>query len=196
MKKATVIGFILAVSVTVFSQEREYQSLVDFKEVRVSGMGSPFMQFTGINGEFAHMMGGGGALLLNDFWIGGYGLGLTNSIRVDDVIYPDDAYFTASHGGFWLGYSLFGDRAIHISVSTLLGWGELGTSRHGDNYSENNDGIFVIVPTLEVEVNLTRYFRLSAGGTYNIYTFVNLPGYTNSDFSAPGGFLAFKFGWF
>jgi hypothetical protein len=49
-----------------------------------------------------------------------------------------------------------------------------------------------------VELNLTRYFRIGAGATYNIYTLVdeNQHGYTSSDLSSPGGFLSFKFGWF
>ena len=195
MKKVTVIGIALAIATTVFAQDREYQTLVDFDEVRVSGLGGPFMQFTTINGEFAHMMGGGGAILLNNFWIGAYGMGLTNNIPTGNTInYNEGDSFSISHGGFWLGYSLFGDRAIHVSISTLLGWGEIGIK---DQWDPIPDPIFVIVPTLELELNLTRYFRLGAGATYNIFTFVDQgPDFTASDFSSPGGFLSFKFGWF
>ena len=53
-----------------------------------------------------------------------------------------------------------------------------------------------LAPTVEVELNLTRYFRIGAGATYNLYTMVDLQGYRSSDLSAPGGFLSFKFGWF
>jgi len=202
MRKVTLAGVILLLALSSWSQDREYQTLVDFDEVRISGQGGIFMQFTGVDGEFAHMMGGGGAILVGDFFFGGYGLGLTNRVLVDrpepqyaDYYQPGDR-LTVSHGGFWMGYSLFGDRAIHMSISTLLGWGQLGVK--AENYPENlwPDGIFVVSPTLEVEMNLTHFFRLGVGGTYNIYTFVDLPGYTSADFSAPGGFLSFKFGWF
>jgi hypothetical protein len=199
MKKATVIGFILVIAVTAFSQDREYQSLIEFDEIRISGLAGPFMQFTAIDGEFAHMMGGGGAILVGDFFIGGYGLGLTNQIQADPNKNPDyrpGDYLSVGHGGFWLGYSLFGDRAIHVCISTQVGWGELGI--RGEYYDESvyPDNIFVLVPTLEMELNLTRYFRMGVGATYNIFTFVDLQGYSASDFSAPGGFLSFKFGWF
>lgn len=199
MKKATVIGFILVITVTAFSQDREYQSLVYFDEVQISGLAGPFMQFTAIDGEFAHMMGGGGAILVGDFFFGGYGLGLTNQIQADPDKNPDyrlGDYLSVGHGGFWLGYSLFGDRAIHVCISTLVGWGELGI--RGEYYVEPvyPDNIFVLAPTLEVELNLTRYFRMGAGATYNLFTFVDLAGYSASDFSNPGGFLSFKFGWF
>jgi len=202
MKKITVFGLILVLAVQLLAQEREYRTLVDFNEVRISGMASPFMQFTMVDGEFAHMMGGGGAILLGDFWFGGYGLGLTNRIQVDlsrdpNRYLPGD-YLSVSHGGFWLGYSLFGDKPIHVAISTLIGWGQVGV---GQEYSYNiyQDGMFVVCPTVEVELNLTQFFRLGAGASYNLFTLVdpaNIHGYRSSDFSAPGGFLSFKFGWF
>jgi hypothetical protein len=199
MKRITVIGCILAISVVIFSQDREYQTLVDFDNVRISGLGGPFMQFTAVDGEFAHMLGGGGALLVGDFFFGGYGLGLTNRIqaRTEYDYIPGD-YLSVSHGGFWLGYSLFGDKAIHICISTLMGWGQVGIRRDYYEDVRYQDAIFTVSPTLEMELNLTRYFRIGAGASYNFYTMVSpeIHGYENSDFSAPAGFLSFKFGWF
>ncbi|MCP4312995.1 MAG: hypothetical protein GY790_17180 [Bacteroidetes bacterium] len=199
MRKASLVGLILLVTITASSQEREYKTMIDFDQVKISGQGGPFMQFTAADGDFAHMMGGGVAVLVGDFFLGGYGLGLTNQVSVDRPAFseyqPGDR-LTISHGGFWLGYALFGDRAIHMTISSMIGWGELGV--RGELYPENlwPDGIFVMSPTVEVEMNLTQFFRLGVGATYNLYTFVDLPGYTSSDFSAPGGFLSFKFGWF
>ena len=197
MKKLILSGIILAVTCTAFAQERDYQTIFDKKDLRISGLGGPFMQFTGVAGEFGHMMGGGGAVLLNDFYFGGYGLGLTNAIP-DYVNDNTNDRLSLGHGGFWLGYSLFGDRPIHASISTLIGWGEFGIMQYDGYYPFVRDKIFVLSPILEVEVNLTRYFRLGAGVTYNLYTMVDEDqhGYRGSDLSAPGGFLSFKFGWF
>lgn len=196
MKKAILLGSILTITLTLFSQEKEYQTIFDNQDLRISGMGGPFMQFTVVTGEFAHMMGGGGAVMLNDFFFGGYGLGLTNAIP-DYVNLNTNDRLSLGHGGFWLGYSLFGERPIHVSISSLIGWGEFGIMQYGEYYPFIRDKIFVITPTLEVELNLTRYFRIGAGASYNIYTMVDqMPGYKNSDLSAPGGFLSFKFGWF
>ena len=196
MKKAILLGSFLTISLTLFSQEKEYQTIFDNQDLRISGMGGPFMQFTVVAGEFGHMMGGGGAVMLNDFFFGGYGLGLTNAIP--DYMNPiTNDRLSLGHGGFWLGYSLFGERPIHVSISSLIGWGEFGIMQYGEYYPYIRDKIFVITPTLEVELNLTRYFRIGAGASYNIYTMVDqMPGYKNSDLSAPGGFLSFKFGWF
>ena len=197
MKKVIFLAILMTVNLTAFSQEKEYQTIFDNQDLRISGLGGPIMQFTGVAGEFGFMMGGGGAVMLNDFYIGGYGLGLTNSIPdyVNDN--PSDRLYLG-HGGFWLGYSLFGERPIHVSISSLIGWGEFGITQFDGYYPFIRDNIFVLVPTLEVELNLTRYFRIGVGATYNLYTMVNedLHGYRSSDLSAPGGFLSFKFGWF
>ena len=67
MKKYLTILFLLIGS-TVFSQEREYRTLLDNQDLRISGMGGPFMQFTSVAGEFGFMMGGGAAVLLDDFF--------------------------------------------------------------------------------------------------------------------------------
>lgn len=195
MKKVLIAMVMLTATITVFSQEREYQTLFDNQDLRISGMGGPIMQFTSVAGDFGHMMGGGGAVMLNDFFFGGYGMGLTNAIP-DYVNGNTDNHLTLGHGGFWLGYSLFGEKPIHLTFSSMIGWGEFGIMQDYGITPFARDNIFVLVPTVEVELNLTRYFRIGAGASYNLYTMVDLPGYSNRDLSAPGGFLSFKFGWF
>ncbi|MCK5068260.1 MAG: hypothetical protein KAR16_12500 [Bacteroidales bacterium] len=197
MKKVIFLALMLATTITVFSQEKEFQTIFDNQDLRISGFGGPFMQFTSVAGDFGHMMGGGGAVLLNNFFFGGYGLGLTNAIP-DYVNQNPTDRLTLGHGGFWLGYSLFGDKPIHITFSSMIGWGEFGVMQDIGTYPFVRDKIFVFSPTVEVELNLTRYFRIGAGASYNLYTMVDesMHGYTNSDLSAPAGFLSFKFGWF
>jgi hypothetical protein len=197
MKRYLIILLLLGAVVSAFPQEREYRTILDNQDLRISGMGGPFMQFTSVAGEFGHMMGGGGAVMLNNFFFGGYGLGLTNAIPdyVNDN--PSDK-LTLGHGGFWLGYNLFGEKPIHVTFSSLIGWGEFGVMQYDAGYPFVRDKIFVIAPTVECELNLTRYLRIGVGATYNLYTMVDesIHGYKNSDLSAPGGFLSFKFGWF
>jgi hypothetical protein len=197
MKKSIFILFILATANSTFAQEKEYQTIFDNQDLRISGLGGPFMQFTSVAGEFAFMIGGGGAVLLDNFFIGGYGLGLANTIP-DYVNDNTSDRLTLGHGGFWLGYALFGEKPIHVTVSSMIGWGEFGVMQYNEDYPFVRDNIFIIAPTVEVELNLTRYFRIGAGATYNIYTMMdeNLHGYTNSDISSAGGFLSFKLGWF
>ncbi len=197
MKKAILLLVILSVFIRAFPQDREYQTIFDNHELRISGMGGPFMQFTAVAGEFAHMMGGGGAVLLNDFFFGGYGLGLTNAIP-DYVNGNNNDRLSLGHGGFWLGYTLLGEKPIHLNFSTMIGWGEFGIMQYNEYYPFLRDKVFVLAPVIEVELNLTNYFRIGAGATYNLITGVDdqLHGYRSSDITSPGGFLSFKFGWF
>jgi len=170
------------------AQENGIQTLFG-TGTRISGFGGPTMSFTSINGEFAHMMGGGGAVLLGDFFIGGYGEGLTNSIIAGGN------RISFGHGGFWTGYSFMADRALHPSISTQIGWGNI--SQHDEGYYNlTNDNVFVVNPTIEMEMNFTKFFRLGVGAHYRIVSGVNTSTLTNSDFSGPGAFLSFKFGWF
>jgi hypothetical protein len=197
MKRMALLPVILILSLEACPQEKEYRTIFDDKDLRISGMGGPFMQFTALAGEFGHMMGGGGTVLINDFYFGGYGLGLTNSIP-DYVNDHASDKLSMGHGGFWIGYSLFGERPIHVSLSTLLGWGEFGIIQYEGTYPFIRDKIIVLAPAIELELNLTRYFRIGAGACYNLYTGVNPSqhGYRSGDLSSPGGFLSFKFGWF
>jgi hypothetical protein len=198
MKKAALLIAMILIPLTIFSQEdREYRTLFDKSETRISGMGGPFMQFTTVAGEFGHMMGGGGAVIINDFFFGGYGLGLTNAIP--DYVNKDeyDAHLSLGHGGFWMGYTLFGDLPVHATFSSLIGWGEFSNILDNGYTPMNRDNIFVLVPTVEVELNLTRYFRIGAGLSYNFYSGVEgSHNYTSKDLSSLAGFLSFKFGWF
>ena len=156
---------------------------------RISGFGGPIMSFTSINGEFAHMMGGGGAVLLGDFWLGGYGEGLTNAITVGGN------RIDFGHGGFWTGYSFMASKALHPTFSSQIGWGSI-TQTDDRYYPLTSDNVFVINPTLELEMNFTKFFRLGLGAHYRFVSGVNTSTLTNADFSGPGAFLSFKFGWF
>jgi len=87
------------------------------------------------------------------------------------------------------------DRAFHPVISSQLGW---GTVTQLDNYTElSSDNVLVLNPALELEMNFTRFFRLGVGAHYRITSGVNnTPGFGENDFSGPGAFLTFKFGWF
>jgi hypothetical protein len=184
-----LLTFILILSLAGLSaQENGIQTLFG-SDTRISGLGGPNMSFTSINGEFAHMMGGGGGVMLGDFFFGGYGEGLTNSIIAGGN------RISFGHGGFWTGYSFMADRVLHPSLSTQIGWGNIAQRDEG-YFNLSDDNVFVINPAIELEMNFTKFFRLGVGAHYRFVSGVNTSTLTNSDFSGPGAFLSFKFGWF
>ncbi|MBL7111862.1 MAG: hypothetical protein ISS19_07975 [Bacteroidales bacterium] len=183
------IGFIMCLNLAAQDDE-EIQTLFG-QGTKITGFGGPFMNFTIINGEFGHMMGGGGGIIMNGFFFGGYGEGLTNYI-------VDDAGFEIEfgHGGFWAGYSFLGKKPIHPSISTQIGWGGISL-KDADGYDiYYNDNVFVLNPTIELEMNFTQFFRLSIGANYRLVAGVDASGLSSQAMSGPGVFLGFKFGWF
>lgn len=192
MKRIVVFVFIVLSINGLKAQDSDIQTLFS-GTTRISGFGGPMMSFTTINGEFAHMMGGGGGVLLGDFFFGGYGEGLTNGISVGDN------RLDFGHGGFWTGYSFMAAKPLHPTLSAQIGWGSV-YERNYDYSSFITDNVFVFNPALELEMNFTRFFRLGIGVHYRIVTGVNSEMHTtpitDSDLSGPGAQLIFKFGWF
>ncbi len=187
MKKILAIIFAAIVYTGVNAQENEIQTLFG-GGTRISGMGGPLMSFSSIHGELSHMMGGGGGVILGDFFFGGYGEGLTNPIIVEGN------KTELGHGGFWAGYSFMGRNAFHPAVSSQIGWGNV--KQFDDYVILSTDNIFVINPAIELEMNFTKFFRMGVGAHYRFVSGVNTTALTDSDFSGPGAFLTFKFGWF
>ncbi len=192
MKKTLVIVFITLAISGLKAQNSDIQTIFS-GNTRISGLGGPLMSFTTVNGEFAHMMGGGGAVLLGDFFIGGYGEGLTNGISLEGN------RLDFGHGGFCTGYSFLSARPFHPTLSAQIGWGSAGEMSYNNSFY-STDNVFVFNPAIELEMNFTRFFRLGVGLHYRIVTGVNPEMYSvplsNSDLSGPGAQLTFRFGWF
>ena len=194
MRKILSILLIVIICQNIYSQEDDFKTILGSTS-SITGFGGPFMSFSGISGEIGHMMGGGGGVLLDDFFFGGYGISLTNSIEAKDLALYTDLELDFGYGGFWTGYVLMRNRAIHPSFSGLIGWGEVTLHDAWDDEAFR-DNVFVFTPVVELELNFTQYFKLGIGGSYRIVSGIGLDGYKNSDFSGPGIFMFFKFGWF
>ena len=200
MKKlAIVITGILVHILPIQAQDQEFKTIFQRdpdKPVFISGFGGPMMVFTSIDGHFAHLMGGGGGVIINNFFFGGYGLGLTTSIPAKDAT---DYNLEYGHGGLMCGVILGSNRPVHLSVSSLFGWGNIsGSDPQNLAFDLVSYPVFVVTPVVEVELNFSRFFKLGAGTSMS---FVNGEGieqtpYTVRDFAKPSVFLSFKFGWF
>ncbi|MGC8864650.1 MAG: hypothetical protein ACP5O2_02900 [Bacteroidales bacterium] len=146
--------------------------------ISISGFGGPITEFSGIDGSFGVSVGGGGAVLINQmFFFGGYGQGLTTDqprysitlMQGDNALAYSNLRPQIGHGGFWLGYIHPSHKIFHWALSTKIGWGGI-TYSQGSN--ENNidelgtDGIFVLTPQAEIEINLFTWFKLNLGVGY------------------------------
>ena len=187
MKKLTIITCLLLITTAAFSQEEDEFETLFGPGTRFSGFGGPWMTFTTINGDFSHMMGGGGGVLLNSsFYFGGYGYGSTNRISYQG----DNMEF--GYGGLMTGFIFNSKKAIHPMVGFQMGWGDI--SMENLNIT---DQVYVLTPLVELEMNLTQFFKLGIGASYRYVSGVdNVGNLKNSDFSGFAGRLSFYFGWF
>lgn len=204
MKKVLLISLSLLIAVGAFTQEEEeFRTISGGKKVKVRGFAGPMMSFTTIGDDFAFMMGGGGGVLVGNFFFGGYGMGQTV-----EIVYPypnpkdDDPneILSYGHGGFWTGYVFMPKRAIHPTIHVTTGWGSIDKENDNDppisSDGKFQDDIFVISPTLELEANISRFFRTSIGVNYSYITGLQTTRLQPKDFQKPGVFVSFKFGWF
>lgn len=166
---------------TIFSNSSEY-----------GGFGGPIVEFSNINGTTVGDVGGGGGLVIDHFFFGGYGLGNDAAqVDVDENTY--DIHFR--HGGFWLGYSFAQHKAIHAYGSFRIGWGEASLKQNDVKSFENN--LLAIAPELGIEMNITNWFKLGLTGGYRAVSGIDtLPELTNDDFTGMYGALTFRFGGF
>ena len=166
---------------TLFSDENSY-----------GGFGGPIVEFSNITGTLVGDVGGGGAFVVNDFFVGGYGLGNDGAqIELTDQLY--DIKFR--HGGFWLGYSFMDHKLVHLYSSFRIGWGEVELRQNDEKFYSDN--LLSLAPELGIELNVTNWFKVGfTGGFRNISGLDNLPELTNDDFTGMFGAITFRFGGF
>jgi hypothetical protein len=228
MVKNFRIQILLVVFSLVFSGQlisQEFKTIFDTqKPVRISGFGGPIVEFSGVDGSFATSVGGGGAMILNNFFIGGYGMGLATAHYKNIATFdPYNSIFTDysnqpinfGHGGFWIGGNIKPTEAIHLAFSAKIGWGSIGYMDEMNNYHYYKesiiDNVFVFTPQAEVEFNMARWFKVNLGVgyrmvagtdlTYNVYTTDLVYGgkekyFENSEFSSFTGAISLLFGGF
>lgn len=192
MTKIIILLSFFFTSLSLFAQD-DYQYLSK-GDWRLSGFGGYLLEFSTFSGELGVSNGGGGGLLVNHtFFMGGYGLGLSN-----DLVYtaPNDGIYQIDfgHGGFWLGYIFRSEKLIHIGVNSKFGWGSL--SVHEQNQLLDKDNVFVITPQIEIEANVTRWFKANAGLGYRYTAGVTNPYVEKRILNSPHFSMSFLFGWF
>lgn len=195
MKKA-MLFLLYLIPVLLFAQKEQ----VLFDRVRVrGGFGAPIAELTSVNNQAGVFAGGGGAVILNDFFIGGFGQGgdFAEHTSANGRLYP----VNFSYGGLWLGYVHPTLKVVHFFGSLKIGGGAADINLDRDNTAHPlfSETVFVIQPEAGVEVNLFRWFRLALTGNYRVVSGIqpkNLDGLTSGDFSSAGMALTFRFGKF
>jgi len=193
MKKIAIFLLLMLSAGMILAQENDNMETIFNKPEKIRGYLGPIINITTLDGENAYMQGFNAAAIINDHLIVGfYNLNLENNIFSNNDEYVGDI-LDFEHRGLLLGYIFMPKKAIHFSASLQTGRGYI------DMYNESIDdkNVFILTPGIEAEFNITKFFRIGIGANYRFAMEVDqFDNYDNEDFSAPGGFVSFKFGWF
>lgn len=158
------------------------------------GFGGPTVRLTKFAGKSAIAMGGRGGFIVNGTYVfggGGAGWSSPNVIGNDDVAYQLDV----GYGGVEFEYIHRTTELIHVAAQIGLGAGGV-TRRPAAGGAGIDDSFFFAEPGVQVEMNVTKGFRVGAGVSYRHVTGVDLPAFSDADMSGASATLTFKFGSF
>lgn len=195
MKKSFLLitGFFAAICL-----QAQDQTL--FSHIGRSGVwGAPLFEYSDLSNDVQVGSGGGGALVFNDFYLGGYGMGNVEFLKLQPAANLRERV-KFKHGGFWLGYTPLQSRVLHPYSSVKFGWGKARyRSTTFDNpetvLSELEDNIFVLTPELGFEVNVFSWFRIATTGAYRLVSGLgDVPSFEDDDLSEFTLQLTLRFG--
>lgn len=198
MKKLLTLFALLAL--TAASQAQDMQTLAgrSIKPKTFGAYGQGFGTISAVNGDFAVFTGAYGGVFLNKKWLLGAGAkGLANNIRLQS---PDRPHIGFWYTGLVAEYVHNSDKLFHWSAGALVGGG--GVSEREKNEYGTKDRVYassavvVAEPFVQVEMNVTHYLRIVAGGSYRRVFGVGGLHITNEKLSAPGFSLGVKAGLF
>jgi hypothetical protein len=200
---ALIVSAALMISGTIFSplQAQEIQTLFD-GDVSHGGFGGPVLKIGGVAGSTGLWVGGRGGWIINldenhAISLGGGGYGLVTEHEVIDPLIEEELYAMNGYGGFILEYTNRSYSLVHFTATSLIGAGGLMLrDRSFEDVSDDPDTFFVLEPGVNVEVNVTGFFRIGAGASYRITSGINRFGFSDSDFSGFNGVITLKFGKF
>jgi hypothetical protein len=188
------------------------------------GYGSFSVGYTQIDGQDAMVIGGRAAWVANHrFALGIAGRGFFNNFIEDRYYDPnynpnyDPNYSLAGgYGGIFVEPIVAWSYPVHVSFPILIGAGGVAATPSSwkyvdqyNNYYYSTDAFFVLEPGVDLEFNITKFFKIALGGSYR-YTsdiYVQHKYLNDSDETvyktvakdALRNFnvdISFKFGWF
>jgi hypothetical protein len=176
-------------------------------DVRHGGFGSPVLRVSTLDNRAALYVGGRGGWILNfgsehSLTIGGGGYGLVTDHRLPEDILGAERFLVFGYGGPELGYVNRTNQVVHFSVQALIGaGGVMHRTGHwygwdGPQYGERANTVFVAEPGVDLEVNVTRFMRMTVGGSYRFVSGSRTVGVTDGHLSGASGVFAVKFGSF
>ncbi|MBU0488006.1 MAG: hypothetical protein KKD31_08665 [Bacteroidetes bacterium] len=212
MKKIIITSIFAAIVAAGFAQndqtlqttpkDQEMKTLLG-SDVSHGGYGALTMGVTNINGETGMTTGIRGA------WVIGHSisLGIAANGFVSDFFWSDrlssQTGLTGGYGGLLIEPIILPRSPVHVSFPCVIGVGGVANLQRGvwayneyDYYASDADVFIVFEPAAEVELNVTRFFRLGIGASYRIVNDLDLFGVSSEALDGLNVGVSIKFGKF
>uniref|UniRef100_A0A7V3RHA8 Outer membrane protein beta-barrel domain-containing protein n=1 Tax=candidate division WOR-3 bacterium TaxID=2052148 RepID=A0A7V3RHA8_UNCW3 len=183
-------------SIDIVPRPKEDEVLIK-GPVDKGGFGGFVIKFTEINDEFGLLMGGRGGVTFNHiFGIGGGIYGLVNRMEVSTNYQIRNFNMDFAYGGLILEIVFRSRKLIHFGTHMLIGGGSVEYKLPPYEEPWYDDFFFVLEPSAELTLNMTKVFRMDLGGSYRYIYGSELDGISDQGLSGPCGYITFKFGKF
>ena len=190
MKKTSLILlFSILIPAGILAQDPEFQYYKN-KELKTllgrnrsgGGYGSFTAGYTTIDDKHALLFGGRFSWIASHTVGIGFGAtGFINEFHYEPSL-DRDVFLTGGYGGIYIEPILLPRFPVHLSFPVLFGAGGISfiskDEGFNNNFIEDSKAFLIIEPSAELELNLTKFFRLAFGVSYRMPTQfdVGLPG--------------------
>lgn len=163
---------------------------------KISVFGGPIVSAVPMNSTYGVGFGGGGGLVIDNFFIGAFGMGnvLENTtINSSNMLHDIEI----GYGGLWLGYSFKDEWLVHPYVSLRSGLGTLELY-HSSNDDMNflYERIAVVSPEVGLEVNIIKQLKLAGTVGYRWMNNFDNNLLIGADYNGLLGSITLRFGGF
>jgi hypothetical protein len=212
MKKAFLIVISLVFFLALHAQDEEYgyRNRDEFKTIfggrSLGGYGSLGIGYTLIEDRPGVSFDArGGVVLGHSFAVGVGGVGFINTEEFVPSI-TADVSLTGGYGGIFGEFIVLPRSQVHLSFPILAGmgamaatsWTQVNTDVNYESVVEQVSIFMIVEPSVELEFNFTRFFRMAGFFSYRFTTDIDM----DREFASAGSLinytagLRFKFGKF
>ncbi|UCH13322.1 MAG: hypothetical protein JSV22_09415 [Bacteroidales bacterium] len=212
MNRIVSVIFILFLSLYSFSQieedddirKRKHDEIITLigRSDEIGGYGGLSVLYSQIDSKDAFVFGARGGLIMGHmFSLGIGGAGFVNDSHLDNML-GRNVSLAGGYGGMFFEPIILPRFPVHLSIPVLIGIGGVAYASvdirewEEDYFVEDSETFLVAEPGIEVEMNITRFFRFTMGAYYRYTSEIEL---MNTEGDVLNGFsfgVNFKFGKF
>lgn len=189
-------------------KDEEVKSLLSQKN-DLNAFGAADLKVGDFKGERGLLVGAYGGFVINRRYLFGVaGYGLVTNVEFEGLVpgatETKNLNLHGGYGGILIGGMIAHKELIHISIPIVLGAGSFEVvdkdffinNPADSEFTIENTVFFVAEPGIELEFNITKYFRLGAGATYRYISGTELENVRDEDVSGTTAMISFRFGRF